>query len=60
MTKKFSELRAKMTPEARALAEQQTDTVLQAEASKGKRADFDRFLSFVPSDKASTHDEIKR
>jgi hypothetical protein len=59
MAKRFLELRAKMTPEARAQAEQQAHVALQEEASKGKRADFDRFLSVVSRDKASTHDETK-
>jgi hypothetical protein len=58
MAKKFSELRAKMTPEASAQANHQSQIVLQEGASKGTCEDFDRFLTYVPKAKPSVGDVI--
>lgn len=58
MAKKFSELRAKMNSEARAVAEQQTYIALQEEASKETREDFGRLSWFVPTGKPNAGDEI--
>lgn len=58
MAKRFSELRAAMTLEARALADRQTHVELQLEASKGAREDFDRFLTAVPKGQPIAGDVI--
>ncbi len=59
MAKKFVALRAEMTTEARALAEQQTDNVLQEEASRGgAREDSDRFSQFAAKPAPTAGEEI--
>jgi hypothetical protein len=58
MTKKFSELRAKLTLEARAQAEELAQSLLLADEQAGNRYDFDRFLKLVPEGKPIGGDEI--
>jgi hypothetical protein len=58
MAKKFSELRAKLPPEAQARAHEQAQLLLRADPLAGTRHDFDRFLKLVAKRKPNPDDEI--